>query len=171
MEFTSTRIQARIRRWVTSRLGVAAMAPEERATRFLEEALEVAQAMGVKQEQATRLVAHVYAKEAGVMAQELGAAGITLAACAESVHYLLYYQMDMEMDRIEHLPADRFQRRQMQNAAAGIGDPLGPSVIHGKTCEKVHHVWSGWVHAPDDDGPYDVDGVSYCGRCHEVLVG
>lgn len=24
-------------------------------------------------------------------------------------------------------------------------------------------------HAPDDDTPYDVDGVSYCGRCHHAL--
>jgi hypothetical protein len=25
------------------------------------------------------------------------------------------------------------------------------------------------MHAADDDGPYDVDGIAYCGRCHQYL--
>jgi hypothetical protein len=51
-------------------------------------------------------------------------------------------------------------------------------IEHGKTCEKVPHVPDpripherqganeGWLHAGDDDGPYFVDGLRYCGRCH-----
>lgn len=35
------------------------------------------------------------------------------------------------------------------------------------TCEKAPHVGSGYLHAEDDDLPYDVDGVRYCGRCHK----
>ena len=33
-------------------------------------------------------------------------------------------------------------------------------------CEKVPHTRDGYLHSEDDDGPYDVDGVKYCGRCH-----
>lgn len=39
---------------------------------------------------------------------------------------------------------------------------------HGVNCPKVKHLdqRSGYLHGPDDDRPYDVDGVIYCGRCH-----
>ncbi len=36
-----------------------------------------------------------------------------------------------------------------------------------KMCAKAYHDQrGGYLHAADDDRPYDVDGVSYCGRCH-----
>ncbi len=36
------------------------------------------------------------------------------------------------------------------------------------TCPKRPHdnPLGGYLHAADDDSPYDVDGTSYCGRCH-----
>jgi hypothetical protein len=37
---------------------------------------------------------------------------------------------------------------------------------HGKDCPKEPHLGEGYLHAADDDRPYDVDGVLYCGRCH-----
>jgi hypothetical protein len=40
------------------------------------------------------------------------------------------------------------------------------STRHGRDCPKVQHVGGGYLHDADDDGSYDVDGVSYCGRCH-----
>lgn len=33
-------------------------------------------------------------------------------------------------------------------------------------CQKVPHVGVGFLHDEDYDGPYEVDGVLYCGRCH-----
>lgn len=43
-------------------------------------------------------------------------------------------------------------------------------VQHGVSCEKVPHGnKTGMLHGPDDDRPYDVDGCSYCGRCHHAL--
>lgn len=43
-------------------------------------------------------------------------------------------------------------------------------VRHGADCEKVpHNEKGGYLHAAEDDSPYDVDGVSYCGRCHRCL--
>lgn len=35
-------------------------------------------------------------------------------------------------------------------------------------CDKVIHNGGGYLHDAEDDGPYDVDGVTYCGRCHHV---
>lgn len=40
---------------------------------------------------------------------------------------------------------------------------------HGRDCPKAQHVGEGYLHAADDDRPYDVDGVRYCGRCHYWL--
>ncbi len=44
-------------------------------------------------------------------------------------------------------------------------------MIHGVNCEKAPH-WPGYgyLHVEDDDEPYDVDGMTYCGRCHAWLA-
>lgn len=34
------------------------------------------------------------------------------------------------------------------------------------SCPKAPHTGTGYLHAEDDDRPYDIDGVTYCGRCH-----
>ena len=43
--------------------------------------------------------------------------------------------------------------------------------VHGKTCRKALHTdpQGGYLHPADDDRPYDVDGVKYCGRCHRAM--
>jgi hypothetical protein len=39
-----------------------------------------------------------------------------------------------------------------------------------RTCPKAAHSnQGGYLHGEDDDSPYNVDGVSYCGRCHMVI--
>jgi len=43
------------------------------------------------------------------------------------------------------------------------------SLQHGRDCPKVQHLGAGYLHGADDDRPYDVDGVAYCGRCHGWL--
>ena len=40
---------------------------------------------------------------------------------------------------------------------------------HGVTCPKAVHKSEGYLHDADDDGPYDVEGMIYCGRCHYWL--
>jgi hypothetical protein len=40
---------------------------------------------------------------------------------------------------------------------------------HGRTCPKAPHNGEGYLHGKDDDSPYTVDGVNYCGRCHRVI--
>ncbi len=43
-------------------------------------------------------------------------------------------------------------------------------IIHGQNCPKATH-WNddGYLHAETWDRPYDVDGVTYCGRCHAYM--
>lgn len=48
---------------------------------------------------------------------------------------------------------------------------LEGALEHGVNCNKVVHVQgrAGYLHAENDDTPYDVDGVMYCGRCHYFM--
>lgn len=51
---------------------------------------------------------------------------------------------------------------------------MNPSTTRSKItpyCEKVPHdpARGGYLHDEADDGPYDVDGCVYCGRCHHPL--
>jgi hypothetical protein len=77
---------------------------------------------------------------------------------------------DLE-SRVEPIGDGTDSRTAMEERADSI-------IEHGKTCEKVPHEpdkriphprqgsHEGWLHAADDDSPYDVDGLRYCGRCH-----
>lgn len=40
------------------------------------------------------------------------------------------------------------------------------------TCDKAPHDdrMGGYLHDENDDSPYDVDGVAYCGRCHVAIA-
>jgi len=44
-------------------------------------------------------------------------------------------------------------------------------MMHGLDCAKASHYpgETGYLHALEDDGPYTVDGVEYCGRCHAAI--
>ena len=42
-------------------------------------------------------------------------------------------------------------------------------IIHGQNCQKRLHTRTGYLHGEDDDTPYMVDGLKYCGRCHTAL--
>jgi NTP pyrophosphatase (non-canonical NTP hydrolase) len=58
---------------------------QERAIRFLEEALELAQACGITADQSHELVNYVFNRELGQAEQEVGGVMVTLAAlCAAS---------------------------------------------------------------------------------------
>lgn len=44
-----------------------------------------------------------------------------------------------------------------------------PIIQHGVNCMKSEHVGDGYLHDEGDDRSYDVDGITYCGRCHHVI--
>lgn len=55
-------------------------------------------------------------------------------------------------------------------AEAQEGEASRPEPIrHGETCPKAEHVGTGYLHDASADGPYDVDGLTYCGRCHGAI--
>ncbi|AWN47205.1 hypothetical protein DK419_13485 [Methylobacterium terrae] len=73
--------QQRVDPWLIACFGEeVARDKQERAHRFLEEALELVQAAGCTAHEAHQLVAYVYGRPAGEMAQEVGGVMTTLAA-------------------------------------------------------------------------------------------
>lgn len=59
---------------------------------------------------------------------------------------------------------------QMISMIRALPIPAETSEPEQKSCTKVEHHGTGYLHAADDDRPYDVDGVKYCGRCHGFIT-
>lgn len=95
-------MQERVGRWVVSTFGEAiASNGKERALRVAEEALELAQALGVTRVQLHRLVDYVFGRPVGLPSQEIAGCMVTLAAVAGAVGADLERVVWHEMVRIE----------------------------------------------------------------------
>ena len=71
--------------WTRACFGDAeALSVPQRGIRLLEEAIEAAQAAGVPLEKAQELLAYVYKREVGELAQELGGVSVCVLALAEA---------------------------------------------------------------------------------------
>lgn len=92
--------QERVNRWLIACFGIKiARDKTERNHRFLEEALELAQACECTKEEALQLVDYVFAREKGDIHQEVGGVMNTLAALC-----LVY---DIDMINAGHIEIDR----------------------------------------------------------------
>lgn len=117
-------VQARVRDWVVTRLGSAAMNPHERALRLLEEATELAQSLCVTRDEALRVVNHVHDKPVGLPVDELGGVIVTLMATASSCGLSLGECLTAELTRIEAMSPEIFRQHQADNVQRGIGAPV-----------------------------------------------
>lgn len=111
--------------WTRNVFGVAMMTPHERVLRVLEEALELAQAEGLTREEATRLTDYVFARPVGNPEQELGGLGLTLVAYAESKGLSADDAEEREIHRVLSRDPAYFRKRNLEKAAAGVGDYRG----------------------------------------------
>ena len=65
---------------------------------------------------------------------------------------------------VKDVPALAARIRQLETVAGST------RIEHGFNCRKLPHgPQGGYLHDEDYNGPYDVDGVMYCGRCHLAL--
>lgn len=116
--------------WVTRTFGdQRSIHTKERATRLLEEALELAQCEGVSQELAERLLSHVYSRPPGDPFGELGGVQTTTLAYAAAAGYSAD-KVESEAIRVI-LGADRARMRERQECKAdlGIGVRCQPDMI------------------------------------------
>lgn len=111
-----------IARWTQRTFGIASMTVEERAGRFLEEAMELAQCF-IPKEKAQRLLDYVYSRPVGNPKQEMGGVGVTLLVLAEVLGLSASNEEMMEQARVQAVPAEVFRARHNAKAAAGVAVP------------------------------------------------
>lgn len=75
--------------------------PEQRSFRFVEEALELAQAIGTSRDEVTQLVDYVYSRPVGTPTQEIGGVMVTLAGVASSISADVDACLETELARCE----------------------------------------------------------------------
>lgn len=89
--------------------------------RFLEESLELIQAIGLTKSDVFSVLAHVYSKPEGEVSQDIGGVGVTLLALSESTGISFDWALEREITRIHALSPKKFRDRQDVNVKLGIG--------------------------------------------------
>jgi hypothetical protein len=97
---------------------------QQRAVRFLEEAIELYQAAHGDLAMAHKLLDYVFARPVGVLHKEIGAVGLTLLTVAAAAEYNAEAEERMEVERVMAIdPAIMAERNQAKNAAGFDAKP------------------------------------------------
>lgn len=114
-------LQTRLTAWARAAFGEQHVASiPQRALRLLEESVELAQAAGVDEQLAAKLVAFVYSRPAGELFQEMGGVGVTMLVLAESAGICAETAIDKEAARVLSKPLEHFTKRNADKGAAGF---------------------------------------------------
>lgn len=92
----------------------------ERAFRFLEESIELAQAEEVPLEKVLELVGYIYSRKQGVPAEELGGVGVTLLAYAEAAGLSAAECEKKEAERVLALDTNYCRQRHNRKIRDGV---------------------------------------------------
>ena len=116
-----TSFQERVEGWLKGCFPAAARSDRaERTHRFLEEALELAQANGCSRDDVIALVQYVYGRPVGVPELEAGGVMVTLAALCSAYGINMNEAGDRELKR----NWDRIEMIRAKQAAKPRGSPL-----------------------------------------------
>ena len=117
--------QVNVNVWMTACFGDAiSLDPMERSHRFLEEALELAQANGCTAHEAHQLVDYVFGRPVGALEQEIGGVMVTLASLCTAIGADMALAGEIELARVWKA-IDRIRAKQ---AAKPAHSPLPGSV-------------------------------------------
>lgn len=116
----------RCRKWVVDALGEGILTDRrERAMRHAEEALELAQALGVSRRQAENLVGRVWSRPAGTPRCEAAGSLFTLVVLASEIGVDLELELYKELERVEDpVFMARVREKHAEKVLRGIGRPL-----------------------------------------------
>jgi hypothetical protein len=96
--------QSRVYEWVRDAFGFeSAFDKKIRTHRFVEEAIELAQATDCPKEEVLRIVEYVYGRPKGDVFQEIGGVLITLNALAAATRQETHWSGEAELERIRHI--------------------------------------------------------------------
>ena len=91
-----------------------------RALRFVEEAIELAQACGVPEHKAAKVVRIVYSRPAGSVLQEIGGSMVTLSILARTLGYDVETAFDIEVRRCLMKEPAHFAKRNKEKIDLGL---------------------------------------------------
>lgn len=138
--------QWRVHRWMLDCFGARISSdPVERNHRFLEESLELVQALGCSKAEALQLVEYVYGRPKGEPVQEVGGVMVTLAALCHANGMSMDVCAEEELVRIcgkiEEIRAKQAQKPKFDTRVPWSHGPkydrLGDLV--GCTCGRGHY--------------------------------
>jgi hypothetical protein len=108
--------------WAVDTFGPVATHKDERLARFVEEALELAQAGGMSLETLDRILWRVYRRAPGEVAKEIGQAQATLECLAENLGLSADAEAEREFARVKGIPQDEWTRRHEAKVALQIAN-------------------------------------------------
>jgi hypothetical protein len=111
---------SRFLQWAHETFGDIALDPQERAMRFLEEAVELAHAVGLDATTVGMITARVYSRPAGGVPREIGQALATLELLAKVVDVDADQEAYAEFARVQSIPQEEWDRRHAAKVAIGI---------------------------------------------------
>ena len=106
--------------WVRNTFGQKFLNDRERAFRFIEEALELVQSIGLSIADVAAIGNHVYDRPPGDYPDEMGGVMITLEALAEHLGVDLERQRCLEWERINSLPQSHFDAASARKQEADV---------------------------------------------------
>lgn len=106
--------------WAEQTFGPIALNHEERALRFVEEAIELANALNVSHVALQAIVARVWNKSPGNVERELGQAQLTLELLSKAIGISADDEAMKEFYRIQSVPKEEWARRHAAKVAIGI---------------------------------------------------
>lgn len=118
--------QRRVETWVTQCFGEDILLNKrERIRRFVEEALELAQATGLTMQDICDVGNYVYARPVGEVPQEVAGCGVTLLGIGAAFGIDVMEEIEKEISRIESIPPDYFRKKHAEKHKAGVSDDTG----------------------------------------------
>lgn len=105
--------------WARECFGGAAMNPQSRGYRLLEEAIELAQALGCERAEAHALVDRTFDRPPGELAQEMAQVQLTLDVLAELTESDLAALAEAELARVKTFPVSYWRDRHREKIGQG----------------------------------------------------
>lgn len=106
--------------WAVETFGDVALDRHERALRFVEESIELAEAMCLTSSELQAIIVRVYNRPSGNVPRELGQCQMTLEVLAKSIGVDLDQEATKEFQRVQDIPKDEWSRRHAAKVAIGI---------------------------------------------------
>ncbi|VIO73842.1 hypothetical protein [Bradyrhizobium ivorense] len=109
--------------WAVETFGPVAKLRSERLMRFVEEAIELAQAEGMELSTLDRIASRVYSQPAGSVSKEIAQAQVCLETLSEVLGESASALAEKEFERVRSIPREEWIRRHAAKQAIGIAEP------------------------------------------------